>query len=361
MIRSWKGWNPVPTKSESPLTTTTSNTENFSAKTTDNKKSISSDDGSSSKCVNAGCIVKVLLVVLVGIGLIVGLAVYFSGSANSLFTSLLHPPVAPPPASPGKSNSSFENATANFNLNSNDTSPSSSSILDLNLTSEAMKSRRVAVLEDLNYLTPSHLLLTPGTPQNSAANWMIYTDPLQLVPSDNSNFRQRYTLAVLYFSLIGNTTENSTFFSGDSGLDDTWLTALNECEWNYVECRSSTPQVSTNNNTPSSVVNVGDILSVLSNESSIKEETMTDDKLVQSNNDTVESRRVVTSLNMNRLNLKSIKENVTSTIKIPDEITTLLQLITLRLSSNEISGTIPISFGWLKHLGTMICHDQIFM
>jgi len=358
-MRSWKGWNPVPTKSELPTTDTTEKVSSIITDRSDKKFSSPRRGGHSrGKCVNAGCVVKVSLVALFGIGLVVGLVVYFNGNASSLFNTLVHPPAAPPPASPGKTNASFH---GNLTITSNDTSPSSSSMLDMNATSEEMKNRQVAVLEDLNLITQSTSLLTPGTPQHSAASWIIYNDPLQLVPSEDNNFRQRYTLAVLYFSLLGNMTTNITSFSsGDHGLDDTWLSSRHECDWNYVECSNTTLEPSTNNDSSTlSSVNVGDFHDILTDESTVQEASMTHDKLVLQHNGTADAQKVVTSLEMDRLYLKSNEGDATYTSTIPSEITTLLQLRTLRLASNDLVGTLPVDLGRLSHLGTRACHCEI--
>lgn len=360
MMRSWKGWNPVPTKSESPLTTAAAKTGKVSSVPTDGHGKINSSSRrgghSRGKCVNVWCIIKVSSVALFGIGLAVGLAVYFSGSSSHLFNTMVHPPAAPPPASPGRTNSSFQ---SNLTVTTNDTSPSSSSVLDINATSEEMKTRQVTVLEDLNLITQSTSLLTPGTPQHSAAEWIIYNDPLQLVPSEDYNFRQRYTLAVLYFSLIGNMTNHITS-SGDPGLDDTWLSSRHECDWKYVECSSSMLEPPTyNDSTTLSSVNVVGFYDILTNESTIHDESMTDDKLVFQRNGTADAQKVVTSLKMDRLNITSKEGDAAYSSTIPSEITTLLQLNSLRLASNNLVGTLPVNLGRLSHLGAKSCKCEI--
>jgi hypothetical protein len=360
MMRSWKGWNPVPTKSESPLTTATTTTGKDTSVSADGNGKINSSSRrgghNCGKCVNVWCIIKVALVSLFGIGLAVGLAVYFSGNSSQLFNIMVHPPAAPPPASPGKTNSSFQ---SNLTITTNDTSPSSSTMLDINATIEEMKNRQVAVLEDLNLITQSTSLLTPGTPQHSAAEWIIYKDPLQLVPSEDYNFRQRYTLAVLYFSLIGNRTKDITF-SGDPGLDNTWLSPQHECDWKYVECSSSTlEQLTYNGSTTLSSVNVVGFYDILTNESTIHEDSMTDDKLVLQPNGNADAQKVVTSLEMDKLNLTSKEEDAPYSSTIPSEITTLFQLNSLRLASNKLVGTLPVNLGRLSHLGTRSCKCAI--
>jgi hypothetical protein len=67
-------------------------------------------------------------------------------------------------------------------------------------------------------------LETAGSPQNSALQWLAYSDPAQVQSTDTNRILRRYVLAVIYYSLGGNSWQNQFFFlSGD-----------HECRWHDV-------------------------------------------------------------------------------------------------------------------------------
>jgi hypothetical protein len=129
-------------------------------------------------------------------------------------------------------------------------------------------------------ITSAQDLITPGTPQNTALEWMAHHDKLLLAPSSPprnihslstpqewTHFMQRYVMVVLYFSLVPQAIIDMMVFEHDDvnnhnnnninadGVDadanvfvppitgtglDAWLnTVQHECEWDYVTCEVS--------------------------------------------------------------------------------------------------------------------------
>jgi len=346
MTRWKKGWNPVATKSESPITLSTSSVGTATPAKSSPSTTTPSTNASSSRCCSAGCICKTALCITLAIGLIVGLTIYFGQYSNVKFSlppTLLNPP-SPGPASPGYTNTSFTAALNNSTKQNNTTlniEDSGQNIVDVTST----KDRRVKILDDLNYISPSDSLLTSGTPQNLAADWIINSDTLRLSPETDMNLRQRYILAVLYFSLVGANDNNNSNSTGDPGLDNTWLSGLSECDWDYVECNNGTVAAAAENqlNSSSSLDSavISNVLNIL-NESSLDISNGDDaTKLGTYAQQQKKQWRQVTSLEMNRLNIDT-ETNATKTL--PEELNALLQLKTLRLSSNQVQGPIPLTF-----------------
>jgi hypothetical protein len=96
--------------------------------------------------------------------------------------------------------------------------------------------REEAMLEELSVLTPEAQLTNSVTPQGMAYQWILNADEAQINPCmDPHRARQRYALAVMYFST-----------GGDSWIDNTnWLEgSISECQWAKVICHQGTMRVS---------------------------------------------------------------------------------------------------------------------
>jgi hypothetical protein len=82
--------------------------------------------------------------------------------------------------------------------------------------------------------------MQPGTVQNSAIQWVLDQDLIQLCPEDSLDIIQRYVLALFYYSLNGG---NWTTCGGRVGSDCEGLPFLSEnsvCDWHYVTCTDGT-------------------------------------------------------------------------------------------------------------------------
>eukprot|EP00957_Ditylum_brightwellii_P103166 7862742-Ditylum_brightwellii.AAC.1 len=106
----------------------------------------------------------------------------------------------------------------------------------------------------LNTVSDPDMLLDTGTPQNRALEWITQTDPYTSCPQD-TNFIQRYIMAVFYFSTGGGywrecnspTNPNDVvevneknkqcgIRATDNSHSDAWLTPSNECLWGGLAC-----------------------------------------------------------------------------------------------------------------------------
>ena len=80
----------------------------------------------------------------------------------------------------------------------------------------------IAVVKRLEPLSGDKLMEV-GSPQYRAARWISEEDAIQLDMNDAS-FKQRYAMAVLYYSL-----------NGDGwNVVNNWLSEASECDWNYI-------------------------------------------------------------------------------------------------------------------------------
>lgn len=72
-------------------------------------------------------------------------------------------------------------------------------------------------------------LVDEQSPQFLARKWIIYDDKRR-IPADHSHLLQRYTMAVLYYSLDGDNWETNND-TGDENIPSFWLSMLHECDW----------------------------------------------------------------------------------------------------------------------------------
>jgi hypothetical protein len=138
-------------------------------------------------------------------------------------------------------------------------------------------------------------LSSPGTPQYEALHWLVYNDPANLdfeLGSPDELF-ERFVMALLYFSMGGETWDNSFGF----------LSASSVCMWNEYDGSSS----------------YGVICDLLA----------------------VESDPMVVEINMQVNNLDG---------QLPAELGLLSNLLYLGLGGNQISGLIPSELGRLTTL-----------
>ena len=101
--------------------------------------------------------------------------------------------------------------------------------------------REELILSILNGITPESEILTTGTSQNRAFNWLINTDKLKLCPDRNLDIIQRYVVAVTYFSLGGDDWFMCSAFSNSSDIatcidQERFLSEANVCEWFNITC-----------------------------------------------------------------------------------------------------------------------------
>ena len=93
----------------------------------------------------------------------------------------------------------------------------------------------------MNDVTPESEILSIGTSQNKAFNWLINIDELKLCPNRNVDIMQRFILAVTYYSFGGddwfmcsaspNPNDNTTCIDQERHLSD-----VNVCDWFNITC-----------------------------------------------------------------------------------------------------------------------------
>jgi hypothetical protein len=90
-------------------------------------------------------------------------------------------------------------------------------------------------------------LTKSGTPQNAALHWLAMNDapyrdaqPWNDADQRQERTRQRFVLAVVYFSLNGDgwqsCNRHDPSCSATAGTIHSWLTATDECTWNWIRC-----------------------------------------------------------------------------------------------------------------------------
>lgn len=71
--------------------------------------------------------------------------------------------------------------------------------------------------------------VTPNSPQANALSWLLNTDTVTNACNGLDQIRQRYSLAVFYFSTAGPTWYSQAY----------WLGPQDECTWYGVTCTNS--------------------------------------------------------------------------------------------------------------------------
>ena len=73
------------------------------------------------------------------------------------------------------------------------------------------------------------------SPQSQALVWILYTDEARICPDDNYAVKQRFILAVMYFSTDG---ENWNLCNNDSQCDtgNIFLSSKDVCTWYRAHC-----------------------------------------------------------------------------------------------------------------------------
>jgi len=219
------------------------------------------------------------------------------------------------------------------------------------------------------------VLLTPGTPQFNARNWLLELDTFKSCPQDTL-FVQRYVLAVFYFSTRGDSWRqcnapsdfsdtieieqaNSDCTIMSNGYDphrvstiqglDAWLSSSHECSWGGLACDSTTSRVDRiefeNNGLagtlPFELQELTDLRFL------IAEEGRTTGS-IPSEYGTL-SNLIVMDLNYNHL-----------TGVLPEEIYRMSNLAQLDLNDNFLSGTISSSIGEFQDLRLLQIDKNLF-
>ena len=103
--------------------------------------------------------------------------------------------------------------------------------------------REELILSILNDVTPESEILSVGTSQNKAFNWLVNIDELKLCPNRNVDIVQRFVLAITYYSLGGDdwlmcsALPNSNDTGNTTCIDqERHLSKANVCDWLNITC-----------------------------------------------------------------------------------------------------------------------------
>lgn len=204
--------------------------------------------------------------------------------------------------------------------------------------------------------------LDNSNPQSKAAKFIIYDDPLQLKPYQESRIKQRYVLTTLYYSTRGNDwTDNSL-----------WLSNVTECMWYGIYCSSSrntflTKIILQNNNLSGSIpseikslVNLTDVSLVNHNLSGAVLPIFTSlDKLkVLDLRDNEFHGELLPSIGqMQSLRILYLEGNK-FTGKIPADIAKSQALVAITMHRNKLTGTMPDAICNALKDFTADCHND---
>ena len=100
--------------------------------------------------------------------------------------------------------------------------------------------------------TVGESVMSPGTPESRAADWLINEDSMQ-ISIDDPNFVQRFVLALLYYSTTDNGRQPWSQCQPAPGTEDEscvyeltgslrplaasrWLSSKHECDWGGISC-----------------------------------------------------------------------------------------------------------------------------
>mmetsp|Transcript_48204 Transcript_48204/g.72889 ORF Transcript_48204/g.72889 Transcript_48204/m.72889 type:complete len:405 (-) Transcript_48204:158-1372(-) len=177
------------------------------------------------------------------------------------------------------------------------------------------ESRYEEIRKVVSSVSTSESLDDMSSPQNRALEWLCFHDELELPSTEQEKITQRYTLAVLYYSLGGS----------DWTVDCDFLSAAHECDWFDVDTDASSVKGVTDCNEDLKVTAV----------------------MIYWNNMHGAIPDEVQSLaSLEHLTLVGGPLHGT----IPDGIGNLVNLTNLHLMENRLSGTVPESLSKLINL-----------
>jgi hypothetical protein len=107
--------------------------------------------------------------------------------------------------------------------------------------------RQEQILNILVQVSPPSVIEMPGTSQNDAFRWLIDEDPAQVCPEDELDVVQRYIMAVVYYSLGGDTWAECNAASSPTPAPCSdaarYLSGANVCRWFGVTCNAASNTV----------------------------------------------------------------------------------------------------------------------
>lgn len=260
--------------------------------------------------------------------------------------------------------------------------------------------RALVIRIALNNVTAMDDLMTPGTPQNMALNWLVDDDTAYLCPEDEF-LVQRYSLAAHYYSLSGSRWFNcsapedlsdpAAIAAANAACEiepvagtgsDAWLTPSHECDWGGIACndgmkveRLELGECGDGMSPIESFLTLVPEINGLSGQLVTELQTMQEMKVLSLEESVISGaipaelgtmkKLEVLDLNFNLLNgtipdelydLENLRELDLNGNNLSGSISTLIgklsQLIFFQVHTNSLTGEIPVEMGLLEDLGT---------
>ena len=161
----------------------------------------------------------------------------------------------------------------------------------------------------------------PGSPQNTALNWILYGDDQKLTVNDTTII-QRFVLAVFYYSLGGDSWATTS----------SWLTPKSECDFSGIVCNE-----------------YGVVTTIAMGKFSMQRGR-------QQHKHTPHSYICLFSSGQHNNTVNSGLQGT-----LPPEMGLLDDIEVLELSNNQISGVIPVQLSELDSLQSLFLHDNQFV
>jgi hypothetical protein len=209
-----------------------------------------------------------------------------------------------------------------------------------------------------NGVTPIETLKDPSSPQSLAVHWMAAMDPVQVdIPQllhSPQRFVQRYTLAVLFYSLDGTHWKERY----------EWMTAVDECAWYREVDEPSVPLDTVSMGVschPRTLTVQGLYLPSNGLKGSIPDEIqyLTDLELLAAPYNDISGRFPSGMAKLTLLNYLDLRYNAIEGY-LPDWLGDLEALQVLGLSGNHFEGSIPPNVGTLADLKSIALSDNAF-
>lgn len=215
----------------------------------------------------------------------------------------------------------------------------------------------------------------PGTSQNSAFRWLVDLDGAQVCPENEIDVIQRYVMAVLYYSLGGDSwTKCSAEPSSACEAGERYLSPANACQWfnvtcaddgNIVEVILGMCYIEPAHEVPKSILYshlssfstadnnnlIGVVPSELSALLELKAIELPDNSLIGAFPATLCEAENLERIELRRNNLEGM---------LPSCIGELDSLEVIALEENSIAGLIPSDLGDLMNLDKLFLHFNDF-
>jgi hypothetical protein len=213
-------------------------------------------------------------------------------------------------------------------------------------------------------------IITEGTAQYKAMDWLSNHDPAQLDASSDGLI-SRYALAVLFYSTSGRDPVNTNPMETDWTQHDLWMTGEGYCKWHGVKCigddgyfltegngkvfQISLPSNNLRGSIPYELEALSDLF-LLNLKSNWLEGPLPQHFLFRNMRDLLLDDNMLNgtiSMKMaSMVELRTLSMTYNEfTGSIPDTIGAATQLRSIKLDGNQLTGTLPPSLSSLSHLG----------